>query len=68
MNPLTSNELTLTDELMKGRLKIGSCTKEIKKKKKATVERKKRKGLDTSVVDTVTTGGPTPSGSIESSS
>ena len=50
LNPLTSDEQTLANELMKGGFKI-SGTKEIKAKKKATLERKKRKRLNTPAVD-----------------
>ena len=66
LNPLTPDEQTLVNELMKGGFKIPSA-KEIKARKKATIEKKKRKAYDMTAVDQVTIGGSTPSGSTEPS-
>ena len=67
MNPLTLDQLKLAGEVMKGGFKIPSA-KDIKAKKKARADKKRKKLLDTFAVDQSTGGIGIPSGSTESSS
>ena len=54
LNPLTLDELTLVEELMKGAFKIQNA-KEAKVKNKAATKKKKRKTYDIETVDRVVT-------------